>query len=227
MSLRTKAKLCGFLMPKAKNGTNRRKCRRLKNHNGFHKDGTCYGCAFILTVNNSSASVARRGTGMCRSCHLVYQRNMRRNMPQNRQVPGNTHLFPCDCTGTLPSERRKTNIFAVWGGRHWGCRASEIIRASRATAKKWLYKPINPSTSHSCIRKMMEERNCYFCLKPLKWEFGVGKTPHLHHNHDTGEPYGFSHARCNMRAIEHEIARLRYRLSKYENPLTGEPNDRN
>jgi hypothetical protein len=60
---------------------------------------------------------------------------------------------------------------------------------------------------------MMEEPNCERCGEALKWEFGVGKTPHLHHNHETGEIYGFTHPVCNPQAMEQEIERLRTNLT--------------
>jgi hypothetical protein len=61
---------------------------------------------------------------------------------------------------------------------------------------------------------MMAEPNCERCGEPLVWEFGLGKTPHLHHNHETGEPIGFTHPVCNPRAMEDEIDRLKAVVKK-------------
>jgi hypothetical protein len=69
-------------------------------------------------------------------------------------------------------------------------------------------------TPHAEIRKLMEEPNCERCGEPLSWEFGAGKTPHLHHNHITGEIYGFTHPVCNAEALEKEIDRLRELLKR-------------
>jgi hypothetical protein len=70
-------------------------------------------------------------------------------------------------------------------------------------------------TPHSVIRAMMEEPNCVLCSLPLTWEFGMGKTPHLHHNHVTGEIYGFTHARCNAHDLMREIDRLRDQIKTF------------
>jgi hypothetical protein len=61
---------------------------------------------------------------------------------------------------------------------------------------------------------MMAEPNCERCGEPLVWEFGLGKTPHLHHNRETGEPIGFTHPVCNPRAMEDEIDRLKAVVKK-------------
>ena len=61
----------------------------------------------------------------------------------------------------------------------------------------------------------MEEKLCWRCRKPMHWEnLGKGKTPHLHHNHETGEIYGFTHSRCNPSALEEEIRELRKEIIK-------------
>jgi hypothetical protein len=56
---------------------------------------------------------------------------------------------------------------------------------------------------------MMEASVCERCKKPLLWDTNAKKLPHLHHNHETGEIYGFTHPRCNLRALEDEIEHLR------------------
>jgi len=68
---------------------------------------------------------------------------------------------------------------------------------------------MDSNTPHQNIRKMMEEPNCWRCGQPLNWDkLGMGKTPHLHHNHITGELYGFTHAACNVHAKEEAFDRL-------------------
>jgi hypothetical protein len=59
----------------------------------------------------------------------------------------------------------------------------------------------------------MAEPDCERCGQPLTWEFGVGKTPHLHHSHTTGQPLGFTHPHCNPQAMEDEIDRQRDEIS--------------
>jgi hypothetical protein len=46
------------------------------------------------------------------------------------------------------------------------------------------------------------------------WAFERGKTPHLHHDHNTGKLFGFTHNHCNPRALEDEIERLKKELDK-------------
>jgi hypothetical protein len=64
----------------------------------------------------------------------------------------------------------------------------------------------------------MDKKLCWRCKQPLEWAFTVGKTPHLHHNHKTGEIYGFTHPRCNPNALEHEIDELKQRIAELETP---------
>jgi len=127
----------------------------------------------------------------------------------NRRIVGKEHTFPCGCGGVLPAQG-EANKFVTWSPYNgFSCRARIIIRASVQGAKEQGHKPINPDTPHIVIRTMMEKPNCERCGEPLKWEFGLWKTPHLHHNHETGEPLGFTHPVCNTQAMENEINKLR------------------
>lgn len=62
----------------------------------------------------------------------------------------------------------------------------------------------------------MQEKNCLLCNEPLKWVLGNGKTPHCHHDHFTGEIYGFSHGTCNQQAEAREIYRLKAEVKKLQ-----------
>jgi len=145
-------------------------------------------------------------------------RHRRGSRPQNYQILGKYQTFHCGCVVLLPSCHGVSDKFTRHH-RHnsrpgFWCRVSNIIDASRNAARKHGYKPIPANTPHSVIHKMMEEPNCERCGLPLIWQFGIGKTPHLHHNHETGEIYGFTHPVCNPHAMQQEIERL-----KIENAL--------
>jgi len=65
----------------------------------------------------------------------------------------------------------------------------------------------------------MMRHDCVLCGEPLKWEFGLGKTPHLHHHHDTGEIIGFAHTVCNPNAEVKEIFRLKEEVKKLQEQI--------
>lgn len=168
----------------------------------------CTACKIELNLENANNSVLKRG-GKCRSCCREYMRQRYNYLPDTRQIPGEVYIFPCGCTGILPSEPQQANLFVCRDPLGWKCRVSVILNASQQSARKRKYKPIDLNTPHSVIRKMMNESDCERCGEPLKWELGFNKTPHLHHDHVTGKIYGFVHFRCNPRALEVEIDKLR------------------
>jgi hypothetical protein len=199
-------------MRKAKNGADRGTCLRLVHCCAGHGNGTCSGCGILLSRETASPAVVVRGNGLCRKCAAAWQRQKLGQKPRNFQTPGGFHTFPCACSGYLPDKRGHFNKFAKWnsGVDNWACRIGSILRGSRTSARAGQYVPIDPNTPHAVIRKMMEETNCERCQQTLSWdEFGLGKTPHLHHDHETGEIYGFTHPHCNPFALEIEIDRLK------------------
>jgi len=123
------------------------------------------------------------------------------------QPPGRYRKFHCGCEGVFP-ERGVSNKFVCWCSKAWACRVSRVLRGGANAARKLGYQPIDPNIPHSDIRRLMDDPNCERCGAPLIWEFGQGKTPHLHHNHESGKIYGFTHPHCNPRALEIEIDRL-------------------
>jgi hypothetical protein len=133
---------------------------------------------------------------------------------QNYQKPEKEHTFrTCGCVGILPTWKG-SNKFAKFNGAGFQCRAAYLVTHSRIVATKLGYAPIPSNTPHSVIRKLMDEPNCERCRQPLMWELGNHKTPHLHHDHETGEIYGFTHPKCNPRALEDEIERLKKLLQE-------------
>lgn len=213
-------KLCGKPMSKAKNGANRGACTQNVLHTGQCGSETCSLCGTNLDPQNTPLTQKHKGrrSGACRSCNSMRVRHANGYDPENYQQTGKLHTFSsCGCTGVLPalgcSNKFARNNSAV-ANANFGCRVSAILNASAASARKRGYRPIPLSISHAIIRKMMEEPNCERCGEPLKWEFGIGKTPHLHHNHETGEPIGFTHPVCNPRAMENEIDRLRAEIKR-------------
>lgn len=152
----------------------------------------------------------------CRQCNTIAARRLTRAKKLNRQMPGGYHIFPCGCEGILP-EWGKDNAFARFQSNAFGCRVSRILQGSVNDARRRNYTPVDRSTPHAIIRKLMEKPECERCGEPLVWEISPGKTPHLHHNHFTGEMYGFTHAHCNPAAMEKEINRLKRELEKSKN----------
>src|SRR6266851_7348193 len=210
-------KKCGKAVKTAKNGVNRGKCTLLARHSGGdHVNSTCLSCG---------RRTQRKTDGRCRECYNESRRQKQHqkhsNKPMNFQMSGSSHTFPrCGCSGILPARRSESNLFTrSVGGRSWQCRVGMILLNSRRDAVKWAYVPIDINTSHSVIRKLMEIKICWRCKQPLEWVFGSGKTPHLHHDHKTGEIYGFTHPRCNLQALEHEIGELKVRDHKQEREI--------
>jgi len=131
----------------------------------------------------------------------------------NIQRPGRPHVFPCGCSGILPISG--SNKFACkMRSSSATCRVSGILLNSKRAAKVRKHAAINSDTPHSAIRQLMKEELCWRCRKPIQWSLGRGVTPHLHHNHENGEIYGFTHSRCNPNALEKEIDRLKILLDK-------------
>jgi hypothetical protein len=202
-----KKRKCGKPIRKAKNGADRGVCMRKPEHNGHCSSRTCLYCGIQFTKGNSVSN------GFCKDCNREQSRDWKRKhlgyQPMNRQTPGEFHTFPCGCSGVLPQERGTSNQFAIKVLKQgWACRVTAVLGGIRKQSERDGYKPIDLNTPHSVIRKMMQEKNCALCGEPLKWELGRGKTPHLHHDHDTGQPIGFSHHRCNPRALESRVREL-------------------
>ena len=196
-------KLCGEPMPKAKNGADRGICIRPSGHYNDHGNGTCSRCGVYLSFDTAFYNVVMSGRGWCRQCTLEYRRKRYGFNPQNRIYPGKLHTFPCGCSDILP-DPPCNNKFVIWNKSQGSfiCRITVILHSSKLKATNAFYKSIPFNTPHFAIRKMMEEPNCVICGKLLTWEFGRGKTPHLHHNHETGEIYGFACSRCNTEELD-------------------------
>jgi hypothetical protein len=177
------------------------------------KPNRCWMCKHKFTKKNCPPCVLRQGSGLCRACARLRARRIYGHKPKNLQVPNTRHTFSCGCIGLLPKKGR-SNQFAYYTSPSWQCRVAKIIHTNIDNSRNCGYLSIDPNTPHSIIRKLMEDPNCERCGQPLKWEFGYGKTPHLHHNHTTGEIYGFTHPRCNPNALEQEIERLREIIAK-------------
>jgi hypothetical protein len=218
----TMSNLCGKPMPKAKNGAERGTCTipREISHSR-HGNGTCCNCGNVLTSENSSPSLTSKGrkSGRCRPCNTTYERDRQGYTSENYQHPGQKHTFStCGCTGILPVRKDCSNEFAVRmktkrGG--FGCRVTQILNGSQACARRGGYKPVPRNTPHSVIRAMMANPYCERCGEVLRWSVILGcRAPHLHHDHETGEPLGFTHPVCNPPAMAREIERLKGLLRK-------------
>jgi hypothetical protein len=202
-----KRDVCGKPIKKARNGSARGACILPSRHTSRCVNRTCRFCGIPTTRYNSLKSRPYE----CKPCLNADRRFRRGSVEYVKQEAGKLHTFPfCRCVGILP-KRGKVNKFAVYQrtSGDFMCRVSNILSSSRGSAKKHKYVPIDANTPHSVIRKLMEEPNCVRCNQPLEWVFGLGKTPHLHHDHETGEIYGFTHPVCNPRAMQQEISRQR------------------
>lgn len=172
----------------------------------------CKKCGDPLSPGTCSPS--RLGRGPCRKCHTIWTRAQYGHQPAIRQVLGEPFAFPCGCAGVLPKQLGIPTKFVkpvkISGVENrFECRVFRILMSSKHQAEKLGFAPIPYETPHTIIRALMEDPNCERCGKPLAWEFGRCKTPHLHHDHGTGEIYGFTHPICNPRAMQIEIERLR------------------
>jgi NAD-dependent SIR2 family protein deacetylase len=208
-------KLCGKPMPKAKNGADRGICTVVNLHSRCGNN-TCPHCGVTLTENNHWSSQVYKGrrSGMCKSCKLNFQRIKNGSIPKNYQFLGKKHIFPCGCAALLPRTKRSTK-YVVYTGSGFVCRISTILKASKASARKRGHTAIPINTSHTAIRELMNNRKCERCARAMSWTIGdVLTTPHLHHDHETGEIYGFTHPKCNPLAMQREIIRLKKLLKE-------------
>lgn len=209
---------CGRVLL-AENGAVRGACIRLKRHIGRCATGrlTCLKCATELTLENSAPSMVRRG-GYCTKCNTRHNRKIRGTKPRNSQSAEQQHTFPCGCSGILPKVG-ESNRFARFQSRRtpikpaWVCRVSAIVNGIEVQSRKGRYVSIAKDVSHDLIRSMMD-KPCYICDSPLDWDEHLksGRAPALHHDHDTGEAYGFVHSHCNRRELEVVICKLRAQI---------------
>ncbi len=207
-------------MPTAKNGTDRGLCSRPSTHSGYHANDTCRSCGDELTASNSYAS-RKTGGHCCIPCHKREKKIREGQKDRNCQIPNSLHTFPCGCIGVLPA-LKSANQFArsvtrsVPSSPGFICRVGGILSSAQINARRSGYMPIPIATLHVVIRQLMAVATCWLCKEPLIWPtvYALGHTPHLHHNHETGEIYGFTHPKCNPRALEKEIEMLRSELRR-------------
>ncbi len=207
---------CKKKIPLAKNGNERGVCNKEVGHQSQCGNGTCRRCGVKL-------SKRKVRTSRCSLCSTEISRERRGSKPKIYQIPGEVYTFPCGCFGVLPRYRGESNQFGRWNSRligfsTWACRADNILQSSRRTAKKRGYEAISLSTPHTVIRQMMEVVNCVLCGQQLDWSvFGRGTTPHLHHDHITGEIHGFAHPKCNPLALQRHVWALEAKIFQLEN----------
>lgn len=135
--------------------------------------------------------------------------------------PGELWWFTCGCNGVLPKQG-ESNLFAVWRGGirpNWYCRVARLLGSGLAKGQDRGYEAIKQNTPHAIVRELMKAAMCWRCQEPMNWIFVAGKTPHLHHNHNTGEIYGFTHPHCNPLALEHQIDEMRDQIVALRNRL--------
>jgi len=204
---------CGKQVAPAKNGKNRGACVRPHNHRGVHVSETCWRCA------SPEVEHRKRSQGkLCKPCavELYHKPNKKKKI---FQIPGSAHVFSrCGCEGILPVAHRVPSSFAAVSNpkmNGWTCRVRVILNTGATAARIGNYVAVPRNTPHEIIRKLMEEPLCVLCKELLDWSsLGAAKTPHLHHNHNTGEMYGFAHHKCNPLALENRIKELEERISQ-------------
>jgi hypothetical protein len=215
--------ICNIPIGLAKNGADRGVCDHLSGHSGKHHSLTCPNCGVHLTPQNTCPYNISRKTGKCRDCSTKNSRllrSKREGKPVEAfrpQLFGNLYHFRCGCVHMLPTQRVSTK-FVLWNGTgNFRCRVDSILQHSQWAAKKWNYAPMPLDTPHAVILKLMGVSRCERCGESLSWDdLGRKNTPHLHHDHLTGEIYGFTHNRCNLQAMENEINRLKTELRKFQ-----------
>lgn len=203
---------CLVDMAQAFNGVERGFCSRPLGHSGIHSNATCPKCGVRKTPHTSAPSRISLNGQACRNCNTVDARHRAGGQPQTRQIPGQQFTFACGCAGILPTRRGVSTVFAFWNSDYWYCRVAHILRSSQQAAKTRGYLPIDFAIPHASIRRLMLATHCVQCGEPLHWIFRAGKTPHLHHNHETGKIYGFTHPVCNTQALDRTIDRLHDQL---------------
>lgn len=209
-------------MPKASNGADRGTCIKSPGHmhrgSIWHGNNTCPVCGVLKTKQNASPRNLFVRGDKCRKCCTDTSRSWGGYKPRNAQRPGEIHKFLCGCEGVLPQKEGQSNFFASAKGedkrnckrkRAWICRVSGLLNVQRQHAKKHGHRAADANTPHSVIREMMRAKNCILCGEPLVWKLKIGQTPHLHHDHETGEQIGFSHFKCNTWALQKEVDRLK------------------
>ncbi len=139
------------------------------------------------------------------------------------QFPGKEFCFSCGHRGILP-ELGVGNDFVRWHkhsrphvhGGYWCCKtcsndyhrgisssglygwAKSIINASRKQAKLRGHEMVKISPEELIILRLNSIYCSDGCGQKLLWcTDGSFKNPHLHHNHKTGEVYGFVTKVCN------------------------------
>jgi len=196
-------RLCGKRVTKAKNGKARGRCTRVFKHRCVCANDTCTSCGVRKTKNNTFLSHVK--SGMCKECVHVQCGSL---SYRSKRMPGQSYKFRCGCEGILPRLGRSNILAVALGEGKYYCRVSRIIHCSEFASKRKHIVPISKSTPHRIIRKMMASKVCVLCEKPLRWTIGAGQTPHLHHDHETGEILGFAHHRCNPLDLKPVIRRL-------------------
>ena len=75
--------------------------------------------------------------------------------------------------------------------------AGGILSVARGAARRRGY--VAPHiTSSELVALMSNKENCVLCGGLLDW--AKKPAPHLHHSHETGQVYGFTHQHCNQAA---------------------------
>lgn len=140
------------------------------------------------------------------------------------QYPGKFYKFnKCGHEGVLP-ETGNSNDFSTWNkdssclaGGYWRCHicddlyrqglgpkgllgwANDMLSHSKTLARRRGHKPPQID-SKSLVSLRKNATHCSDgCGQELKWSTdGNFRSPHLHHNHETGLVYGLTTETCNV-----------------------------
>lgn len=95
-----------------------------------------------------------------------------------------------DCGTMVYCEHKKSrNHCFICAPYLW---ASSILRSARKSAKQRRYEPPNISVD-DLVSLYYEAEICWLCGGSLDLT-----SPHLHHDHKTGQVHGFTHQLCNQ-----------------------------
>jgi hypothetical protein len=210
--------ICGEPMPKARNGADRGVCVRPANHTGHHGgSNTCPHCGVLKTQDNSAPATWSIFGRRCTKCETQRLQVLEGREPRMYQMPGELFTFRCGCVVTLPMRKGESDRFSVWVGAYWKCRIQVSVTSSTTYARAGKHVPMDSTTPHSAVRKMMDEP-CVLCGATLDWGAlgSSATTPHLDHNHLTGRINGYACAVCNPLGLKKVNRQLRRLLEQYE-----------
>lgn len=131
---------------------------------------------------------------------------LRHNLPITRAVRRTArkkgwvnHVGCAECFREYSRCEHCSRKFVCWycSPNGW---ARNVLRNQRKNAHAGHFAPpdITPEALVKLRRQAEQSRCCWFSLCNCELNWSSGDSPDLHHDHGTGEVYGFVHHRCNQ-----------------------------